>query len=262
MRRGYDRATYIEKAALLRDRRPDLVLTSDIIVGYPGETEDDFAATVSLVDAVGFEGLFVFTYSPRPARRALRLVDDVPEDEKLRRLKVLNDRQQRAQARLNAGWIGRVERVLVDAVDPRRAASLDGRRTSASCTPTDPRASSAARSTWRSTGSGANSLTGRILPRADRPPGRSYIRVGPRRHDGDRDDGQGPHDRSHHQHADHRPAGRRGQRVLPIWVGVFEANAIALQIEHVQTPRPMTHDLLKNMIDDLTRAWSGSWCAT
>jgi tRNA-2-methylthio-N6-dimethylallyladenosine synthase len=164
MRRGYDRATYIEKAALLRDRRPDLVLTSDIIVGYPGETEEDFAATVSLVDAVGFEGLFVFTYSPRPGTTALRLVDDVPEDEKLRRLKVLNDRQQRAQTRLNAGWVGRVERVLVDAVDTEKG-RVSGRTPHFRIVHADGPASLVGRTVdVEILGSGANSLTGRILP--------------------------------------------------------------------------------------------------
>jgi tRNA-2-methylthio-N6-dimethylallyladenosine synthase len=164
MRRGYDRATYVEKAALLRERRPDLVLTSDIIVGYPGETEDDFAATVSLVDAVGFEGLFVFTYSPRPGTTALRLVDDVPEDEKLRRLKVLNDRQQRAQARLNAAWVGRVERVLVDAADAEKG-RISGRTPHFRIVHADGPASLIGRTVdVEILGSGANSLTGRIVP--------------------------------------------------------------------------------------------------
>jgi len=117
MRRGYDRATYLEKVALLRDRRPDLALTSDVIVGYPGETEADFEATVSLIDETGLEGLFVFTYSPRPGTTAVRLEDDVPEDEKLRRLKILNERQQRAQALRNATRVGRVESILVDTID-------------------------------------------------------------------------------------------------------------------------------------------------
>ena len=138
MRRGYDRATYLEKVALLRDRRPDLALTSDVIVGYPGETEEDFEATVALVEEVGLEGLFVFTYSPRPGTTALRLADDVPEDEKLRRLKVLNEQPAaRAGACATRLRVGRVE------THPRRhdrrgrrAASPDARRTSGSCTPT------------------------------------------------------------------------------------------------------------------------------
>jgi tRNA-2-methylthio-N6-dimethylallyladenosine synthase len=116
MRRGYTRDEYLDKAALLRSRRPDLALTSDIIVGYPGETEDDFQATADLVDEVGFDGLFVFLYSPRPGTAALRLADDVPEEEKLRRFRVLNDAQQDRQRGRNAARIGTREEVLVDTV--------------------------------------------------------------------------------------------------------------------------------------------------
>jgi tRNA-2-methylthio-N6-dimethylallyladenosine synthase len=117
MRRGYTVAQYHEIVALLRGHRPDLALSSDVIVGYPGETEDDFQATVDLVDRMAFDGLFVFTYSPRPGTTAFRLEDDVPADEKLRRLQVLNALQQRGQARRNAARVGSREEVLVDSVD-------------------------------------------------------------------------------------------------------------------------------------------------
>jgi tRNA-2-methylthio-N6-dimethylallyladenosine synthase len=116
MRRGYTSAEYRATAALLRDRRPDLALTSDIIVGYPGETEDDFQATADLVEEVGFDGLFVFLYSPRPGTAALRMIDDVPEPEKLRRFRVLNDAQQARQRARNAARIGSREEVLVESV--------------------------------------------------------------------------------------------------------------------------------------------------
>jgi tRNA-2-methylthio-N6-dimethylallyladenosine synthase len=115
MRRGYTRAEYESCAGLLRSHVPDLALSTDVIVGYPGETDDDFQATVDLVDAVGFEGVFVFMYSPRPGTTAIRMPDDVTEEEKNRRLQVLNQRQQRAQAVRNQGCIGRTEEVLVDA---------------------------------------------------------------------------------------------------------------------------------------------------
>jgi tRNA-2-methylthio-N6-dimethylallyladenosine synthase len=116
MRRGYTCRQYLETVALLRERVPDLALSSDVIVGYPGETEQDFQSTVDLVDEVGFEGLFVFAYSPRPGTTAFRLNDDVPEDEKRRRVVALNARQQRAQRRLNAGRVGTRDEVLVDTV--------------------------------------------------------------------------------------------------------------------------------------------------
>jgi tRNA-2-methylthio-N6-dimethylallyladenosine synthase len=117
MRRGYNRKHYVETAELLRDRVPDLALTSDVIVGYPGETDEDFQETLSLVEQVGFDGLFVFTYSPRPGTGALRLADDVPDSEKSRRLEVLNGYQQRMQRARNESRLGSREEVLVDAVE-------------------------------------------------------------------------------------------------------------------------------------------------
>src|SRR5262249_52036849 len=97
--------------------------SSDVIVGYPGETEEDFQATVDLVDAVGFDGLFIFGYSPRPGTTALQLGDDVPEDEKRRRLQILNDRQQRFQAARNAARVGTRVEVLVESAPPEGRAS-------------------------------------------------------------------------------------------------------------------------------------------
>ncbi len=117
MRRGYTAAAYRDIAALLREHAPDLALSSDVIVGYPGESEEDFQATVDLVDAVAFEGLFVFAYSSRPGTTAARLPDDVPEAEKKRRVQLLNEHQQRAQAARNQRLVGAVEEVLVDTVD-------------------------------------------------------------------------------------------------------------------------------------------------
>ncbi len=119
MRRGYGARQYVETAELLRDRVRDLALTSDIIVGYPGETDEDFQETLSLVEQVGFDGLFVFTYSPRPGTGAQRLADDVPDAEKSRRLGVLNDYQQRVQRARNQVRLGSREEVLVDAAFER-----------------------------------------------------------------------------------------------------------------------------------------------
>jgi tRNA-2-methylthio-N6-dimethylallyladenosine synthase len=125
MRRGYTAGQYRATAERLRRHRPDLALSSDVIVGYPGETEEDFEATMALVDEVGFSGLFAFLYSPRPGTAALRLTDDVPEGEKRRRLNVLNEEQQRRQAAENAKRVGKVEEVLVDTVE--REGRLAGR---------------------------------------------------------------------------------------------------------------------------------------
>jgi tRNA-2-methylthio-N6-dimethylallyladenosine synthase len=116
MRRGYTRRHYLDTVALLRAHVRGLALTTDVIVGYPGETEAEFQETVDLVGEVGFDGVFVFMYSPRPGTAAVRLLDDVPGDEKLRRLQVINGMQQRAQERQNRSRIGRREQVLVDTV--------------------------------------------------------------------------------------------------------------------------------------------------
>ena len=116
MRRGYTRRQYLDTVALLRAHVPALALTTDVIVGYPGETEQEFEETVSLVEEVAFDGVFVFMYSPRPGTAAVRAEDDVPGDEKLRRLQVINSMQQRAQERQNRSRVGRREEVLVDTV--------------------------------------------------------------------------------------------------------------------------------------------------
>jgi len=114
MRRGYTVAEYVAVIDLLRSRRPDLALSSDVIVGYPGETEADFAATLELVERIGFDSLFTFTYSPRPGTVAARRTDDVPPEEKRRRLSELNERQQAAQLERNTRKTGSRLEVLVD----------------------------------------------------------------------------------------------------------------------------------------------------
>lgn len=114
MRRGHTRAHYLETIACLRAEIRDLALSSDVIVGYPGETEADFEDTLRLLEEAALDGLFSFTYSPRPGTGALRLDDDVPSDEKSRRLQLVNDLQQKAQAERNRRRIGRRESVLVE----------------------------------------------------------------------------------------------------------------------------------------------------
>lgn len=116
MRRGYTAGEYLERLLLLRSHRSDLALTADVIVGYPGETEADFEATCRLVREANFDGLFVFLYSPRPGTTAIRRPDDIPEGEKKRRFKVLNEQQQRQQRLRHQGYIGRIEEILVEEV--------------------------------------------------------------------------------------------------------------------------------------------------
>jgi len=117
MRRGYTRAEFLDKVALLRDHVPDLALSTDVIVGYPGETEAEFEATLEVLEAVGFDGLFAFCYSPRPGTTALTLADDIPEAEKLRRLHVVNAHQQQWQHRRNDALVGTDLDVLFETDD-------------------------------------------------------------------------------------------------------------------------------------------------
>jgi tRNA-2-methylthio-N6-dimethylallyladenosine synthase len=117
MRRGHTRAQYLEIIARLRDAVPDLALSSDVIVGYPGETPDEFEDTLAVLEDVGFDSLFVFAYSPRPGTSAALVADDVPGEEKQRRLQVVLDYQQRRQREQHAVRVGAVEEVLVDSLD-------------------------------------------------------------------------------------------------------------------------------------------------
>jgi tRNA-2-methylthio-N6-dimethylallyladenosine synthase len=117
MRRGYTREQFLDTVALLRSRVSDLALSTDVIVGYPGETEAEFRQTLQVLESVGFDGLFAFMYSPRPGTAALRLADDVPPTEKRRRVQAVNAHQQQWQRGRNAARVGAVEEVLVETVD-------------------------------------------------------------------------------------------------------------------------------------------------
>jgi tRNA-2-methylthio-N6-dimethylallyladenosine synthase len=114
MIRRYTRAEYVERTDRLRAARPGLTLSTDIIVGFPGETEEDFLATLSLVRDVGFTSLFGFKFSPRPHTPALRLIDDVPEGEKSDRLaRLFEVAEAQGQAHL-ASLVGTRQEVLVE----------------------------------------------------------------------------------------------------------------------------------------------------
>jgi tRNA-2-methylthio-N6-dimethylallyladenosine synthase len=128
MRRRYTREEYLDLVAELREAMPDIALSTDMIVGFPGETESDFDETLSLTAAVRYHSMFSFKYSPRPNTLALkRMPDDVSESEKTRRIVALQGLQKEIQGELFAGMTGRVERVLVDATSRRRDWELSGR---------------------------------------------------------------------------------------------------------------------------------------
>jgi tRNA-2-methylthio-N6-dimethylallyladenosine synthase len=114
MRRTYSRERYLRLVAELRDAVPDLALGTDIIVGFPGETEDDFAETLAVVEAVEFDSAFTFVYSPRGGTEAASMADQVPDDVKRARMERLVDVVQKVAARRNEARVGLVEEVLVE----------------------------------------------------------------------------------------------------------------------------------------------------
>jgi tRNA-2-methylthio-N6-dimethylallyladenosine synthase len=114
MNRRHTRADYLDVVTRLRDARPDLALSSDFIVGFPGETESDFAATLSLVDEVGFSGAFSFKYSPRPGTPGAEMEDQLDEDTKSERLQRLQRAIDSHQAAFNRHCLGRSFDVLFE----------------------------------------------------------------------------------------------------------------------------------------------------
>jgi tRNA-2-methylthio-N6-dimethylallyladenosine synthase len=115
MDRLYTREQYLRRIDWLKSARRDIAITTDIIVGFPGETEEDFHQTLALLDEVQYHSLFSFKYSPRPNTGALKLADQIPEEEKTRRLMILQERQRAIQIRRNSEAIGSVQEVLVEA---------------------------------------------------------------------------------------------------------------------------------------------------
>jgi len=127
MKRGYTVLEYKSIVRRLRAVRPDLSLASDFIVGFPGETEADFEATLKLVEELGFDGSFSFVYSPRPGTPAASLADDVSQEEKLQRLYRLQALLERQAQANSAAMVGTLQRVLVEGPSKKDASELSGR---------------------------------------------------------------------------------------------------------------------------------------
>jgi tRNA-2-methylthio-N6-dimethylallyladenosine synthase len=127
MRRTYDRDRYLRLAARLRDAIPDLALGTDIIVGFPGETDGDFEETIAVVEQVRYDSAFTFIYSPRQGTEAAAMPDQIPEPVKHERLERLVEVVQRIAAARNAERVGRVEQVLVEGPSRTDPALLRGR---------------------------------------------------------------------------------------------------------------------------------------
>ena len=127
MRRTYSRERYLRLVEELRTAIPDLALTTDVIVGFPGETEDDFLETLEVVEEVGFDGAFTFVYSPRAGTEAAAMEDQLPDEVKRERIERLVEVVQRVAAERNAERVGMVEEVLVEGPSRTEAQLLRGR---------------------------------------------------------------------------------------------------------------------------------------
>jgi len=127
MKRGYTALEFKQKLRKLKEVRPDISLSTDIIVGFPGESDADFEATMNLVADVGFDQSFSFIYSSRPGTPAANLDDDTPHEVKQQRLKILQERLKQQAMEISRGMVGTVQRVLVERPSKKDPNQLAGR---------------------------------------------------------------------------------------------------------------------------------------
>jgi tRNA-2-methylthio-N6-dimethylallyladenosine synthase len=128
MKRGYTREEYTRKVARAREHLSDLAVSTDLIVGFPGETEEEFGETLSLMEELRFDSVYSFKYSERPYTFSAReQSDDVPEPVKSERLTRLLDLQKRIQLEKHAQWVGKTVEVLVEGESRKNAAEFSGR---------------------------------------------------------------------------------------------------------------------------------------
>ena len=127
MKRGHNRDEYIAKVKRIMAIRPDLCMSSDFIIGFPGETEQDFQDTMDLIAEIGFDLSFSFIYSARPGTPASDLEDDTPESVKKQRLHILQDRINQQAIAIARRMVGNTETILVTGVSRKDPAQLQGR---------------------------------------------------------------------------------------------------------------------------------------
>ncbi len=120
MAREYTREWYLERMSSIKAARRDISITSDMIVGFPGETDEDFEQTLTLMDEVKYDAIFAFKFSPRPNTPAIHMADSIPDEVKMARLKVLNDRQREVQRLHYARHLGELMEVMVEHYNPSR----------------------------------------------------------------------------------------------------------------------------------------------
>ena len=121
MNREYSRGHYLEKVAWIKTAKREIALTTDVIVGFPGETVAEFEETISLMHECQYDGVFSFKYSPRPNTPALGMIDSITDEEKSRRLQVLQERQREIQRTNYEKRIGRILEVMVEGRNEARA---------------------------------------------------------------------------------------------------------------------------------------------
>lgn len=129
MKRDYTREEYLRRVEFIQSSPCDIALSTDVIVGFPGETQEDFEETLSLLQRVGYDQIFSFKYSARPGTEAFAVGDTVPEEEKGRRLAVLQEFQRKIQTQRNEQLVGRELEILVDGKSQKNASELMGRTT-------------------------------------------------------------------------------------------------------------------------------------
>jgi tRNA-2-methylthio-N6-dimethylallyladenosine synthase len=127
MKRGHTAIEYKSKIRKLRAIRPDISISSDFIIGFPGETEDDFAATMKLIEDVGFDASFSFVYSARPGTPAADFIDNTDEETKKKRLKILQDRIFQQSFEISRRMVGKTETLLVTGISKKDPGQLQGR---------------------------------------------------------------------------------------------------------------------------------------
>jgi MiaB/RimO family radical SAM methylthiotransferase len=265
MRRRYTRESYLELVSEIREAIPGVALSTDMIVGFPGEDAHDFEQTLSLTETVRYHSMFSFKYSQRPNTLASkRMPDNVRDEEKTSRIVALQSLQRQIQTQLHEQAVGSTVEVLVDSRGRRQDAEISGRtsgNTVVNCAVPEVPAYPDSRIATRGN---ASDWIGRTVDVRILRAGPHSLWVRPWYQTWKVRRGEG---RTNTMLIEMTIKGlmvdpvtnmpivilkdKQGDRVLPIWVGIFEANAIALQIENVATPRPMTHDLLRNIITDL-----------
>jgi tRNA-2-methylthio-N6-dimethylallyladenosine synthase len=166
MQRLYTREQYLERIAWMKSAKREISITSDVIVGFPGETEEDFEQTLGLLDEVGYDSVFTFKYSPRPNTPSLALEDAIPDQEKVRRLEVLMTKQREIQIVRYKKYIGTISEVMVEGRNQARGQWIGRTSQNKTLNFTAPEASAPKVGTYvpvKATASFPNSLLGELV---------------------------------------------------------------------------------------------------